>query len=154
MGKKRRENERLEQQKKNKTIIYSVLTVLVIIALIVISIILNTKEPDVSDVKKLTKGEIEFNEKVLKADKPVLVDYYADWCQPCVMMAPIIQELELEQEDFYVYKVDVDVERNLADDAGARSIPYFVLYNNGEFIKSTVGVQTKENLIKFVKDNI
>ena len=168
MGIKKRENEKLEQKAKTQKIINIILVIVIIISLVVISIILNTKDKktteelnndnsntnaDVYDYN-LTKAEKDIEDKFLISDKPVLVDYYADWCAPCVMMAPIIEELQNDQEDFYVQKVDVDKYRNLADKAGAYSIPYFVLYNNGEFISSTVGVQTKENLIDFVKKNI
>lgn len=168
MGIKKRENEKLEQKAKIQKIINIILVIVIIISLVVISIILNTKDKktteelnndnsntnaDVYDYN-LTKAEKDIEDKFLISDKPVLVDYYADWCAPCVMMAPIIEELQNDQEDFYVQKVDVDKYRNLADKAGAYSIPYFVLYNNGEFVSSTVGVQTKENLIDFVKNNI
>ena len=170
MGIKKRENEKLEQKAKTQKIINIILVIVIIISLVVISIILNTKDKKTAEELNsdnsntnidtniydynLTKAEKDIEDKFLISDKPVLVDYYADWCGPCVMMAPIIEELQNDQEDFYVQKVDVDKYRNLADKAGAYSIPYFVLYNNGEFISSTVGVQTKENLIDFVKKNI
>ncbi len=170
MGIKKRENEKLEQKAKTQKIINIILVIVIIISLVVISIILNTKDKKTAEELNsdnsntnidtniydynLTKAEKDIEDKFLVSDKPVLVDYYADWCGPCVMMAPIIEELQNDQEDFYVQKVDVDKYRNLADKAGAYSIPYFVLYNNGEFISSTVGVQTKENLIDFVKKNI
>lgn len=170
MGIKKRENKKLEQKAKTQKIINIILVIVIIISLVVISIILNTKDKKTAEELNsdnsntnidtniydynLTKAEKDIEDKFLVSDKPVLVDYYADWCGPCVMMAPIIEELQNDQEDFYVQKVDVDKYRNLADKAGAYSIPYFVLYNNGEFISSTVGVQTKENLIDFVKKNI
>lgn len=172
MGIKKRENKKLEQKAKTQKIINIILVIVIIISLVVISIILNTKDKKTTEELNndnsntntntdtniydynLTKAEKDIEDKFLVSDKPVLVDYYADWCGPCVMMAPIIEELQNDQEDFYVQKVDVDKYRNLADKAGAYSIPYFVLYNNGEFVSSTVGVQTKENLIDFVKKNI
>lgn len=160
MGKNRRENERLGQKANTKKVINTIAIIAIIISLVVISVILNNRKQNTNasgdnynNEFNLTKAEIELENKFLNSDKPVLVDYYADWCQPCVMMAPIIQELELGQEDFYVYKVDVDKHNNLANKAGVYTIPCFVLYNNGEFVKSTVGVQSKDNLIKFVKDN-
>ena len=170
MGIKKRENEKLEQKAKTQKIINIILVIVIIISLVVISIILNTKDKKTAEELNsdnsntnidtniydynLTKAEKDIEEKFLVSDKPVLVDYYADWCGPCVMMAPIIEELQNDQEDFYVQKVDVDKYRNLADKAGVHSIPYFALYNNGEFIASTTGYQSKENLINFVNNNI
>lgn len=178
MGINKREQETLEQKAKTKRIIIIIAVVISIIALVVISILFNNRNTEkmdgmdnnnasidssdnsnkstnsVKDKYNLTASEKELEKKFLEADKPVLVDYYADCCGPCVMMAPILEELKKEQEDFYIVKVDVDKNNNLAIKAGASSIPYFVLYNDGEFVASTIGVQSKENIITFVKNNI
>lgn len=92
----------------------------------------------------------DFEEKVLKADKPVLIDYYAAWCSPCHMMSPIVAELAKEQNDFYVYKVNVDIEVELATIEKIASIPTFIVYKDGKKVNTQLGVQTKEQLIELV----
>jgi thioredoxin 1 len=80
-------------------------------------------------------SEEEFTEKVLQADKPVLVDFYADWCGPCQDLAPVIAKLRGEYEGkAHVYKLDVDEHRGLAGRYGASSIPLVVLFHNGQAV--------------------
>lgn len=95
-----------------------------------------------------------FIEKVLKADKPVLIDYYAAWCGPCHQMSPIISELAKEQDDFYVYKINIDLEPELATIDDIISIPTFVVYKDGKRVNYQIGVLNKEQLINLVKEDI
>ncbi len=104
-----------------------------------------------NDDLKLDISSKEFEEKVLKADKPVLVDFYAAWCPPCQTMAPIIENLSKEQTDFYVYKVNTDLETALATSEEIFSIPTFIVYKDGKRTNSAMGVMTKEKLIEIVK---
>lgn len=86
----------------------------------------------------------EFDEKVLKADKPVLVDFFATWCGPCKMMAPTIDQVAGEvagKAD--VYKLDVDQAPEIAQRYGVMSIPTLIVFDKGEVRKQAVGAQPK-----------
>ena len=77
-----------------------------------------------------------FEEKVLKADKPVILDLWASWCGPCKMLAPVVEELSEAHPEVLVGKVNVDEEPELADRFGVTAIPMLVLVKNGEVAKS------------------
>lgn len=86
-----------------------------------------------------------FDEQVLKADKPVLVDFWASWCMPCRMMAPIVEEIAAEYAGkAYVGKVNVDEEPELAQRFKVVSIPTLIVFSQGREIARQVGVQSKE----------
>lgn len=90
-----------------------------------------------------------FQEKVLQAGRPVLVDFYATWCGPCKVMAPVIDELAKEKEGTYdVYKLDVDQNPDTAGKYGVMSIPTILFFKNGEEVERKVGVQGKEVLMQ------
>ncbi len=94
---------------------------------------------------KLTKDN--FEELVLKADKPVLVDFWATWCMPCRMLAPTVEEIAEEADGrAYVGKVNVDEEPQLAIQYGVRSIPTLIFFENGKEVNRMVGVQDKEDI--------
>ena len=85
-----------------------------------------------------------FEEEVLRSDKPVLVDFWATWCGPCRMLAPVIAQIAEEQKDVIkVGKIDVDEEPELAMRYGIASIPTLKVYKNGEAVKTSVGVIPK-----------
>lgn len=89
----------------------------------------------------------QFEDKVLKAEKPVLVDFYAPWCGPCQMMSPIIDELAKEvKEKADVYKVNVDNESALANEYQVMSIPTIIIFKNGKPINQIIGGANKEKL--------
>lgn len=89
----------------------------------------------------------EFDSKVLESDKPVLVDFFASWCGPCQMMAPIIDELATELKDKVgIYKVDVEAEATLANRFQIMSMPTFLVFKDGEIVKQFNGVVQKEEL--------
>lgn len=92
----------------------------------------------------------EFNEKVLASDIPVLVDFYAEWCGPCKMMAPLVAELSGEATNFSVYKVNVDNVPEAADKFGVSSIPTFVVIKNGTEAARTVGAAPKQRLLELI----
>lgn len=88
-----------------------------------------------------------FEEQVLKADKPVLVDFWAPWCMPCRMVAPIVEEIAKEYDGkAYVGKVNVDEEGELAQRFKVFSIPTLIVFSKGKEIARQVGVQSKEVL--------
>lgn len=92
-----------------------------------------------------------FNEVVLKSDKPVLVDFYATWCGPCKMQLPIVDSLAKELEGKAVIgKIDVDQEGELAQLFNVRSIPTLVAFKNGKVTKSGLGFHPKDRLIEML----
>ena len=90
--------------------------------------------------------EANFDSQVLQADKPVLVDFWATWCGPCQMQAPILEELAKERDDVILAKVDVDQNPNLAQKYRVMSIPMLAVFKNGQPVVSAVGLQNKVTL--------
>ena len=90
--------------------------------------------------------EANFDSQVLQADKPVLVDFWATWCGPCQMQAPILEELAKERDDVIMAKVDVDQNPNLAQKYRVMSIPMLAVFKNGQPVVSAVGLQNKATL--------
>lgn len=93
-----------------------------------------------------------YKEEVLNSDKTVLIDFYADWCGPCRMMSPIIDEIAEEMSNTVkVGKVNVDDNQDLAMEYGVMSIPTIVVIKNGEVSKTFVGVRDKEEIKQELK---
>lgn len=98
---------------------------------------------------EITKNN--FDEEVLNSDKPVLVDFWAEWCGPCKMLAPVIEELKDELgEKVKICKVNIDNEPELAVKFGIVSIPTVIIFNNGEAIQKSVGFTSKDELKKLL----
>ena len=101
-------------------------------------------------VLKIT--EENFEEEVLKSEKPVILDFYADWCGPCKMMSPIVDEIAEELSDnVKVGKVNTDENMGLSEKYGIMSIPTIMIFKNGNLEKTFVGVTPKEEIISAVK---
>jgi len=86
-------------------------------------------------------------EEIINTDKPVLVDFWAEWCGPCRMIGPVVEELATEYEGkALIAKVDVDSNPNLSIKYGIRSIPALMIFKNGKIVEKMVGVQPKKVL--------
>ncbi len=88
-----------------------------------------------------------FEALVLKGDKPAILDFWAEWCGPCRMMTPIIEELAEEHPEILVGKVNVDNDMDLAKMFGITSIPTLIAFRNGAVVAQTMGVHEKEEVL-------
>ena len=91
-----------------------------------------------------------FQEEVLNSDKPVLIDFWAGWCGPCRMIAPIVEEIAQERSDIKVGKINVDDEPALAAQFGVMSIPTLVVMKDGKLVNQAVGVRPKEQILQLL----
>ena len=91
-----------------------------------------------------------FEELVLNNPKPVLLDFWASWCGPCRMVAPVVEEIAAEREDILVGKVNVDEEMALAVRFGIVSIPTLIVMKNGEVANKAVGFMPKADILKLL----
>lgn len=92
-----------------------------------------------------------FESVVLKAEKPVLVDFWASWCGPCRMLAPIVDEIANETDDIIVGKINVDEEAGLAIDYGIMSIPTLLVFKDGKVVNKSLGVIPKEKILSLLQ---
>ncbi|MEA5014420.1 MAG: thioredoxin [Candidatus Limiplasma sp.] len=86
----------------------------------------------------------KFESEVLQSDKPVLVDFYADWCGPCKMVAPLVQQLAEESDAYKVYKINVDHSPELAARYNVLSIPTLIVFKGGKVAQQAVGARSKD----------
>lgn len=87
-----------------------------------------------------------FASEILQSDKPVLVDFWASWCGPCRMLAPVVEEIAAEHPEVKVCKINVDDEPALAGQFGIMSIPTLLVFRDGKVVNSSVGVRPKEQI--------
>lgn len=92
-----------------------------------------------------------YQKEVMDTDKKVVIDFWADWCGPCKMMAPVVETVASENPDVKVFKVNVDQEPRLADAFSISSIPTIVVIKDREIIGSVVGYQPKTQIEKLLK---
>jgi len=100
-------------------------------------------------------SDSEFNETVLKASGPVLVDYWAEWCGPCKMIAPILDEIAKDYDGkLTVAKINIDENPQTPQHYGVRGIPTLMLFKNGEVEATKVGALSKSQLAAFIDSNL
>lgn len=102
-------------------------------------------------MSEITLTKENFEQQVLKSDKTVLVDFWASWCAPCMMLSPIIAEIADEKPDIAVGKINVDEQPELSAEYGISSIPTLLVFRNGEIVNAAVGLRSKEQIIEMLK---
>ena len=95
-----------------------------------------------------------FEAEVLKANKPVIVDFWAEWCGPCKQIAPILSEISDEMQNVVIGKHNIDASPNRPGQFGIRGIPTMLLFKNGEVVAQKVGATTKSNIVSWIQENI
>ncbi len=109
----------------------------------------NIKE---ENMKVLEIMSNQFEEEILKSDKIVLVDFYADWCGPCKMLSPIIDEIANENNDIKVCRINIDANQDLAVQYQVMSIPTLIVIKNGKEINRAIGVLPKNDILEMLNN--
>lgn len=97
--------------------------------------------------------ESQINEEIIKnSHKLSIIDFYADWCIPCQMLTPVLQELDKKYGEIEVYKVNIDESQNSTISYGINSVPTLVFFKDGEEVERRVGLESLNNLSKIVEE--
>ena len=104
-------------------------------------------------MKEIVITSENFEAEVLHADKPVLLDFWAEWCGPCRMLAPVLAEFAERHDDVKVGKVNVDQQRSLAAAFGIMSIPTLILFKGGKPVVQRIGLQDADSLEQLIKES-
>jgi len=96
-------------------------------------------------------SQSEFDQKVIKGDGKILVDFFASWCGPCQVMSPILDEIVEEEKDAKIYKVDVEKNPDLSNQYQILSIPTMLVFEDGKIVKQFMGVVSKEEILEILK---
>ena len=105
--------------------------------------------------KVVTITDAEFESSVLQSDKPVILDFWAEWCQPCKMLSPTVEAIADEYEEkIKVGKLNVDDNPNTATKYGIRGIPTLLFFKGGEVVQQMVGVKSKTEIKKVIDENL
>jgi thioredoxin 1 len=98
----------------------------------------------------ITVTDENFEEVVLKSDKPVLVDFWAQWCGPCKMIGPVLEEISGERDDVIIAKMDIDENPETPTSFGVRSIPTMLVFKGGEAVATAMGAKPKAQLTSWI----
>ena len=101
-------------------------------------------------MKVLHINKDNFHKEVLNSDKPVLLDFFASWCGPCRMVAPILDEIAEEREDIKVCKVDIDEQPELASRYRIMSVPTLMVMKEGRIVEQSIGAKPKHQILAMV----
>ena len=101
-------------------------------------------------MKVLHINKDNFHKEVLNSEKPVLLDFFASWCGPCRMVAPILDEIAAEREDIKVCKVDIDEQPELASRFRIMSVPTLMVLKDGNIVEQSVGARPKHQILAMV----
>jgi len=110
-----------------------------------------TQGTELSKEISIEVNSINFQKEVLSSDKKVIIDFYATWCVPCQMLSPVLEEVAVENSDIKLVKIDVDQNEELAYKYGISAMPTIIVMENGEEINRSIGVISKEDILKLLK---
>lgn len=105
------------------------------------------KKKEDLNMSAININKINFHNEVMNSDKPVLLDFWASWCGPCRMVAPVVEEIARERSDIKVGKVNVDEQPELASQFGVMSIPTLVVMKNGKVVNRAAGARPKSGIL-------
>ena len=151
----------------SKKIVWFIIFALLVVVIIISSIFINKKTEEYiqgsnsqniineneeeESMEVLKVNDNTFEQEVLKSNIPVLVDFYADWCGPCKMLSPTVDEVAQENDDIKVVKVNVDESQDTAIKYQVMSIPTLVVIKNGNEVNRSVGVIDKSEILNMIK---
>jgi len=114
-----------------------------------------SEQIEITDMTTKNVTDDNFDAEVIKSTKPVLVDFWAEWCGPCKQIGPVLEEISNEMTDqITIAKHNIDNEPNTPTKYGVRGIPTMLLFKNGELKGTKVGATTKSNIVSWIKENI
>ena len=91
-----------------------------------------------------------FDAEVLQSDRLVIVDFWATWCTPCRMLAPVLEEIAAERTDIQICKINVDEAQDIAEKYGVMSLPILIFFENGEAVNESLGLISKDQLVSLL----
>ncbi len=143
---------------KDKVKIVCLIIVFILLMIVISATIKRAgNNTDIIEGEQLSKSiavevnSTNFQKEVIESDKKVLIDFYATWCGPCQMLSPVLEEVAVENSDIKLVKIDVDQNEELAYKYGISAMPTIIVMENGEEINRSIGVISKEDILKLLK---